>query len=116
MRKQTNSRGMSRHVFANGSVSLAVAAKAEWRVRFYSYRRASTGSSFDARSAGTRPLITPTTSSTAVESDHRHHRDVQMDIALAGIIFKQRPHQRQGADGAGDEHTTTARRWRRRAA
>jgi len=33
----------------------------------YSYRRASTGSSFDARMAGTRPLITPTISNTAVE-------------------------------------------------
>jgi hypothetical protein len=33
----------------------------------YSYRRASTGSSFDARIAGTKPLITPTTSKTAVE-------------------------------------------------
>src|SRR5712692_2385532 len=36
--------------------------------RFYSYLSASTGSSFEARSAGTNPLITPTTSSTAVES------------------------------------------------
>jgi hypothetical protein len=36
--------------------------------RLYSYRSASTGSSFDARSAGTSPLITPTTNNTAVES------------------------------------------------
>src|SRR5712692_8567291 len=36
--------------------------------QFYSYLSASTGSNFEARSAGTNPLITPTTSSTAVES------------------------------------------------
>ena len=35
---------------------------------FHSYRNASTGSNFDARSAGTSPLITPTTSRTIVES------------------------------------------------
>ena len=34
----------------------------------HSYRSASTGSSFDARIAGTSPLITPTTSNTTVES------------------------------------------------
>ena len=34
----------------------------------HSYRNASTGSSFDARSAGTRPLATPTASSASVES------------------------------------------------
>ena len=33
----------------------------------YSYRSASTGSSFDARIAGTIPLITPTTSNTMPE-------------------------------------------------
>jgi hypothetical protein len=32
--------------------------------RGYSYRSASTGSSFEARIAGTSPLITPTTSNT----------------------------------------------------
>lgn len=37
------------------------------RTQSYSYRRASTGSSLDARMAGTRPLITPTTSKTALE-------------------------------------------------
>ena len=37
-------------------------------VLFHSYRNASTGSSLDARSAGTSPLITPTTSRTIVES------------------------------------------------
>jgi len=34
----------------------------------YSYRKASTGSSFEARSAGTRPLITPTINNTIVDS------------------------------------------------
>ena len=34
----------------------------------HSYRSASTGSSFDARIAGTSPLITPTTSNTRVET------------------------------------------------
>jgi hypothetical protein len=34
----------------------------------YSYLSASTGSSFEARNAGTRPLTTPTASSTNVES------------------------------------------------
>jgi hypothetical protein len=33
----------------------------------YSYRNASTGSSFEALSAGTKPLITPTTSKTIEE-------------------------------------------------
>lgn len=33
----------------------------------HSYRNASTGSSFEARMAGTKPLITPTMSNTAVE-------------------------------------------------
>ena len=35
--------------------------------RGYSYRNASTGSSFEARSAGTRPLMTPTKSRTSEE-------------------------------------------------
>jgi hypothetical protein len=35
---------------------------------FYSYRSASTGSRFEARSAGTIPLATPTSSRTPVES------------------------------------------------
>ncbi len=34
---------------------------------FHSYRSASTGSSFEARTAGTIPLITPTTSNTIPE-------------------------------------------------
>src|ERR1700730_9155325 len=37
-------------------------------VSFHSYRSASTGSSFEARSAGTKPLTTPTASNTRVES------------------------------------------------
>lgn len=36
--------------------------------RYHSYLSASTGSSFDARKAGTRPLMTPTTSNTKVET------------------------------------------------
>ncbi len=35
--------------------------------RFYSYLNASTGSSFDARSAGTSPLNTPTINNTIVD-------------------------------------------------
>src|ERR1700690_1503688 len=37
------------------------------RADAYSYRRASTGSSLEARKAGTKPLATPTRSSTALE-------------------------------------------------
>jgi len=37
-------------------------------VRLHSYRSASTGSSFDARSAGTIPLATPTSNNTPVDS------------------------------------------------
>jgi len=43
--------------------------------RRYSYRSASTGSSFEALTAGTRPLITPTKSSATVDS-----KTVMMDI------------------------------------
>jgi hypothetical protein len=43
--------------------------------RRYSYRSASTGSSFEALTAGTKPLITPTKSSAAVDS-----KTVMMDI------------------------------------
>jgi hypothetical protein len=38
------------------------------RPMFYSYLNASTGSSFEARMAGTSPLITPTTNNTRVET------------------------------------------------
>jgi hypothetical protein len=48
---------------------------AHFAERAYSYRSASTGSSFEALTAGTSPLITPTKSSAAVDS-----KTVMMDI------------------------------------